>query len=328
MITLQTPAIRVEVDDEHGAVITAVRDSAGRNALAHYDWTTPAPAHRGLSYGNDDLDFHSSFRGGWQETFPNAGLPAVVDGVPHPFHGEAASSRWTVEETDDTHCVMSVPARSPLELRRTMTLDPDRAVLRIEGVVTNVGQVAADFVWGQHPAFPATAGARIDYPSGARVRPDVERTGGLSLDAVAWPNAQLGGGTVDLSVIPDSPVHQLLYLDELAEGWAAIRQPDDGVSVALAWDSEAHPYSWLWIMRDDPAFPFYGRGRMLAIEAQTAWPFDGLGAARRRNMAHRLQPGESLSSWYTCALFAQTGSAVTAVTRDGAISFETEATRG
>ncbi len=292
MITLQTPAIRVDVDDEHGGVISAVCDASGANALAHYDWETPIPAHRGLSYGNDDLDFHSTFRGGWQETFPNAGQSSVVDGIPHPFHGEAASSRWTVEEQSATRCVLSVPARSPLTLRRTMTLDPERAVLRIEGVVENVGAVPADFVWGQHPAFPATAGARIDYPAGARIRPDVERTGGVELVPVAWPVAtRTDGSTVDLSVVRDEPLHEFFYLDSLTEGWAAIRQPADGVSVALAWDLDVHPYSWLWIMRDDPGMPFYGRGRMLAIEAQTAWPYDGLANARRRNMAHRLAPG-------------------------------------
>jgi galactose mutarotase-like enzyme len=322
VITLQTPAIRVEVDDEHGAVVTAVRDSEGTNALAHYDWETPIPADRGVSYGSEELDFHAGFRGGWQETFPNAGQSAVVEGVPHPFHGEAASSRWEVQERTDTRCVLRVPARSPLMLQRTMTLDPERAVLRIEGVVTNVGAIAANFVWGHHPAFPATAGARIDYPAGARTRPDVERTAGLSLDAVAWPTAPLAaGGTVDLSVVPDERVHRLAYLDGLAEGWAAIRQPAGGVSVGLAWDLAAFPYSWLWLMRDDPGFPFYGRARMLAIEAQTAWPFDGLANARRRNMAHRLQPGESMSSWFTMSLFADTGAAVTGVGQDGAVTF-------
>lgn len=313
MVTLRTDAMSVEVDDEHGAVITGVFDADGRNALAHYDWETPAPAGRGLSYGNDDLDFHSAFRGGWQETFPNAGLPAVIDGVPHPFHGEAASSRWTVDEVSESSCIMHVPARSPLVLQRTMTLDADRPVLRIEGVVTNVGEVPADFVWGQHPAFPANAGARIDYPAGARVRPDVERSGGVDLAPVAWHGA-------GLDEIPDSPVHQLFYLDALDDGWAAIRQPGDAVSVALAWDISVHPYSWLWIMRDDPGFPFYGRARMFAIEAQTAWPYDGLANARRRNMAHRLGPGETMTSWYTVALFTDTGTAVTGVSREGEIT--------
>jgi galactose mutarotase-like enzyme len=322
VITLQTPAIRVEVDDAHGAVVTAVRDSSGRNALAHYDWEAPIPAERGFSYGTEELDFHAGFRGGWQETFPNAGQSAVVDGIPHPFHGEAASSRWEVEEHSDTRCVLRVPARSPLVLQRTMSLDPERAVLRIEGVVTNVGATTADFVWGHHPAFPATAGARIDYPAGVRVRPDVERTEGLALDAVAWPHAPLeAGGTVDLSIIPDEPLHRFAYLDGFDEGWAAIRQAAAGVSVGVAWDLAAFPYSWLWLMRDDPGFPFYGRGRMLAIEAQAAWPFDGLANARRRNMAHRLQPGETMTSWYTMSLFQDSGAAVTGVSRDGDVAF-------
>jgi len=321
MITLQTPAIRVDVDDEYGATIVRVADSLGRNSLAHYDWETPIPARRGISYGNDDLDLHSGFRGGWQETFPNAGLPSVVDGVPLPFHGEATTARWSVDEVSETRCVLHVPSRLPLELTRTMELDPHRAVLRIEGEVRNVGAVPADFVWGQHPAFPATAGARLDFPAGARIRPDVERSGGLRLEPTAWPMAERESGeSVDLSVVREGAHHELFYLDGLAEGWAAVRQPDGTPSVGLAWDNRVHPYSWLWIQRFDPGFPFYGRAAMLAIEAQTSWPYDGLGGARRRNMAHRLGPGETMRSWYTVSLFENTGAPVVGVARNGDIS--------
>ena len=329
MITLRTPAIEVDVDDAHGATIVRVADAQGRNALAHYDWETPQPAGRGLSYGNDDLDFHSSYRGGWQETFPNAGLPSVVNGVPLPFHGEAATASWTIDSVSETRCELHVPARLPLVLRRTMELDGVRPVLRITGEVENVGEVPVDFVWGHHPAFPATPGAQLDFPAGARIRPDVERAAGLRIEPTDWPRGvRENGESVDLSVVPDGHVHQLFYLDGLAEGWAAIRQPQPGVSVALAWDVQRHPYSWLWIMRGDPGFPFYGRGNMMAIEAQTAWPYDGLGGARRRNMAHRIEPRETVRNWYTCALFENHSAAVTRVTRNGEIRFAEESLGG
>lgn len=322
MITLHSPAMSVEIDDEHGATIVAVRDGAGRNALAHENWEAPQPSHRGLSYGNDDLDFHSAFRGGWQETFPNAGQSCVIDGVPLPFHGEAASARWTVVEATEHRAVLRVASRLPLVLERTMEIDPERAVLRLDGVVTNVGGVPADFVWGQHPAFPATPGARIDYPAGARIRPDAERAGNVTRSAHTWPHAATSdGGSRDLSVLPEGDLHELYYVDELAGGWAAVRQPADVPSVALAWDADTHPYSWLWIMRAEPGFPFYGRGSMLAIEAQTAWPYDGLTNARRRGMAHRLMPGEQRTSWYTIALFDDHGEPVRGVGRDGRIEF-------
>lgn len=322
MITLRSPAMSVEVDDEYGATIVAVRDAAGRNALAHEEWDAPLPSRLGLSYGNDDLDFHSGFRGGWQETFPNAGQSCVVGGVPLPFHGEAASARWTVVEVSERRAVLRVASRLPLVLERTMELDAERAVLRLSGLVTNVGGVPAEFVWGQHPAFPATAGAHIDYPAGARIRPDAERSGNVAIAEHRWPHAEtVDGGTRDLSVLPGGDLHELYYLDDLAEGWAAVRQPGDVPSVALAWDRLVHPYSWLWIMRAEPGFPFYGRGSMLAIEAQAAWPYDGLAPARQRGMAHRLLPGEQRTSWYTIALFENRGQPVRGVDRDGGIEF-------
>lgn len=322
MITLSTPALQVDVDVEHGATIVAVRDRTGRNALAHESWEAPLPAHRGLSYGNDDLDFHSAFRGGWQETFPNAGQSCHVDGIPLPFHGEAATARWSVAHASERRLELRVASRLPLVLERTMELDPTQPTLRLTGRVTNVGGVPADFVWGQHPAFPATPGAVIDYPAGARVRPDVERPGTVSLGTHPWPTVPTTeGGTRDLSVLPDGPLHELHYLDGLDSGWAAVRQPGELPSVALAWDVAMHPYSWLWVMRGEPGFPFYGRGSMLAVEAQTAWPYDGLENARRRGMSHRLHPGEHTESWYTMSLFTNTGVAVRSVDRDGTIEF-------
>lgn len=321
MVTLQTHSIRVEIDVQYGATITGVFDRHGTNALAHYDWETPLPARTGLSYGNDDLDLHSGYRGGWQETFPNAGLSSSLGDVPLPFHGEATTARWTIDQVSESSCRIHVPSRLPLILRRTMTIESDRPVLRVEGVVENVGEVGVDFVWGHHPAFPAVPGARIDYPRGARVRPDAERNGGYRLTATTWPNVMGADGAVDVSIMRDEDLHQLFYLDQLAAGWAALRQPGAGVSVGLAWDVEVMPYSWLWIQRGDPHFPFYGRASMVAIEAQTAWPYDGLAPAAGRGMAHRLAPGERLESWYTMALFDGDDRPIVGVARDGSLSF-------
>jgi len=318
MITLKNESMTVCVDEEYGATITAVIDEHGVNALACYDWRSPIPARHSVSYGNDDLDFHSGYRGGWQETFPNAGLPSVVDGVPHPFHGEAAVSSWKVEHFSELECELTVAARSPLLLRRAMFLDPVLPVLRIEGEVRNEGHVEVDFVWGHHPAFPAVAGTVVDYPEGALCVPDDGRPGGLLNAEFSWPRAvSTEGAPVDVSVVPDSFVHRLLYVHGLRESWAAVRQPEGLPSVALAWDLKAFPVSWLWVMRDDPGFPFYGRARMLALEAQTSWPYDGLTGARERNMAHTLAPGESMTSWYTMVLLSGGSGAVKHVDRSG-----------
>lgn len=322
MITLRNAVMSVQITEDFGAQIVGVYNNAGHNALASYDWLSPIGLRAGTSYGSDNLDWHSEYRGHWQETFPNAGVDCIIDGMPLPFHGEASTARWQVDNVTEDSCALSVGSRLPLTLRRTMTLDPSRAALRIEGLVTNVGSLPVKFVWGQHPAFPATEGARIDYPATARIRPDSERTGGLAGEPANWPVAALlSGATEDLSIVPGDAIHRLMYVDGLEEGWAALRQPAGGVSVALAWDVAAHPFSWLWVMRDEPAFPFYGRARVVAIEAQTSWPYDGLTGAIERGMAHELQPGQSMTSWYTMVLIDEATAPVTHVNRDGDVTY-------
>ena len=318
MISLRSAAMEVDIDDARGAQIVRLAASGGANALAWYEWESPAPSDP--RFGDSELDWLAGYRGGWQETFPNAGQTSVVDGVPVAVHGEASTAPWTVEAVTATSCTVSVGCRLPLRLRRTMTVDAATATLRLESEVENIGRVPASFVWGHHPVFPAPPGARIELPDGVRIRPDAERAGGLDIDPVAWPHGRLVDGTAEaLDVIPDRPLHRLLYVDGLAEGWAALRQPSGGVGVAMAWDLDAHPYSWLWIMRGDPGYPWYGRADVIGIECQTAWPYDGLSAARNRGMAHRLEPGGTLTSWYTITLLPDDDRRVAGVEKDGTI---------
>lgn len=320
MIELRSPSIEVDVDDTAGAQIVHLARPGGANAIAWYDWSVPVPVHESHSYGDSELDWLSRYRGGWQETFPNAGLAATVDGVPVGFHGECSTAPWSVARRDESSCELSAAARLPLTITRRMRLATDRAVLFVESTAHNHGAVPTSFVWGHHPAFPALPGAVVDYPAGATARPDVGRPAGLTAEAFEWPIGHTADGSeLDASVVPDGPVHRLLYIDRLSEGWAALRQPSGGVSVAMAWDTDAYPYSWLWLMREDPAFPWFGRASMVSIECQTAWPYDGLAAARGRNMVHHLEPGESAQSWMTIALLDETPGVVAGVNRSGEV---------
>ncbi len=325
MIELRSPSVEVDVDDEAGAQIVRLAMPGGDNAIAWYDWPVPVPAHESQSYGDSELDWLSRYRGGWQETFPNAGRAATVDGVPVGFHGECSTAPWSVIDRDQVSCELSAASRLPLTITRHMRVASDRAALYVESTAHNHGAVPTSFVWGHHPAFPALPGAIIDYPAGSMARPDSGRPAGLTSESFAWPLARtVDGDQLDVSVVPDGPVHRLLYVHDLAGGWAALRQPSSGVSVAMAWDTTAYPYSWLWLMREDPAFPWFGRASMLSIECQTAWPYDGLAAARERGMVHHLQPGESAHSWMTIVLLDEPPSPVAGVERSGEVHWASD----
>lgn len=320
VFTLLGAFMSVVIDENLGAEIRAVRSADGREALAWYDWESPTPAGRGLGYGDPELDWTSNWRGGWQETVPNAGQACTVDGVPMGFHGDASRTRWAIVDRGDDWCHLRCPTRLPLVVERRMRLSPDRPALLIEGRVTNTSALDVEFVWGQHPAFPLTDNTHFEIPDGCIVHHDPGRPSDLQQRSAPWPAAFTRDGTrIDLSVAPADGTHRLLYLAGHKQGWAAVRQAAPEIGVALAWDVTVHPYMWLWTVRGTREFPWYGRASVVALEAQAAFPYDGLAAASARGQAITVAGGASVESWYTLALLDDQTPVVTGVGRDGAV---------
>jgi galactose mutarotase-like enzyme len=319
MIVLERPHLRVEIDPDCGGEIGFAGTPGGANALASYDWPTPVPAAASTSYGTTELDWLSRYRGRWQGLFPNAGAESEVDGIPVAFHGETSLARWEVLERTSDACTIRAASRLPLTITRTIWIDAERPVVRIEEQVENDSPRAVPFLWGHHPAFPAVTGATIDLPR-CLVRPEPASPGDLEPRVTAWPAARgTDGGERDLRTVTGERMHRLLYANDLHGGWAALRQPAGTPSVALAWDRDAFPLLWIWLLDGTDEFPWYGRARMLALEPQTAAPFDGLAAAHARGEAHVAEPGERRSAWLTLTLFDGDDAPVRSVDRDGRI---------
>ncbi|MGZ6695619.1 MAG: hypothetical protein ACXVFL_08240 [Solirubrobacteraceae bacterium] len=268
-------------------------------------------------YGDDKLDWHADYAGGWHELFANAGDACVVDGVPLPFHGEASTARWDVVTHDDDALVLRVASRLPVVLERRMRLAGDRAALLLEETVTNVGTGPVEILWAHHPTFAARPGMRIDVPAGAVHADAGWRPTHLDVEAGAegrWPQL----GAADLSRIPDGRSEHLCFLPDLDGGWAALRDPG-GSSVALAWDAAVWPHMWLWQQIGGEEFPWYGRPSIVALEPHRAWPADGLAAARERGQALTVPAGGRVEAWLTATLFDDGDRPVQGVSRDGAV---------
>lgn len=325
MITLRTSSLTVRVDPDAGALIVHVGPTDHENVLFLGDWRSPIRASRSTSYGSPVMDWLSEYRGGWQELFPNAGADCVVAGTPLPFHGEVSAGRWEVVAEDHSSVTLRCPARLPVVLERTMRLATGNPTLLIEEQVTNEADLPVDFVWGHHPAFDVAPDSRIDLP-GRAVRADDGLDGtpaDLQPGGVGrWPTA-IGrdGREVDLRIVPDAPRQRLVYLPDVADGWAAIRDLKRRRGIGLAWDVATFPHVWLWQEIGGPGFPWYGRARITAMEPQTAWPADGLSGAIGRGQAHRIEPGGTKTSWLTLSLFEPRGP-VAGVNRDGTIREE------
>lgn len=322
MIRMSNGSIRVDVDDGIGGEIVFLGRSDGPNLLASYDWAAPLPATRSLSYGNATDDWHSEYRGRWQELFPNPGHEAKVFGVTLPFHGEVSRARWDVVRADVRNVVLRVASRLPLVLERRMRL-ADGPTLLIEETVINEADIRVPYLWGHHPAFEAVPGTRIDLPeSVVHVDPDfASDLNDLVPGAEAvWPHVPRQAGDVaDLSVVPDGPTERLCYVEPL-EGWASIRQPTAGVGIAMAWDRRVWPCAWLWTEVAGTGFPWYGRARIVALEPNAIWPPLGLDQAIDLGVAPTLEPRAGVEAWLTVSVFEATDRPVVEVTRDGRLT--------
>ena len=325
MIDLRTSCLRVSLDLDRGAELTHLGPGADDNVLAYYDWEAPLPTGRSTTYGNDHQDWLSSYRGGWQELFPNAGFGCQVDGVPLPFHGEVSLARWEIVDRSPAAITVRCPSRLPLVLERRIDLAADQPTMRIEETVTNVSDEPVAFRWGHHPAYESPPGTAIDLPDGLSVEvgqaaddaPDLPPAGFRG----TWPDAvAVSGAPVDLSVVPDGPVAQICYLRGGAN-WYAVRPPT-APGVALAWDAETFPTLWFWQQIGGRGFPTYGRARITAIEPQSSSPGDGLAAAIDRGEALTLAPRGTRETWLTATLLPAGCGAVTGVDRDGLVSME------
>ncbi len=327
MLRLANAHLEVEVDPERGADILVIQRPGGANVLATYHWASPLRASRSTTWGDPKADWLSEYRGGWQELFPNAGAACQVMDVTLPFHGEVSTARWEVLTRSDDQVAFLTPARLPLMLERRMRLDPDRATLRIEEAVRLDADLGVPYLWGHHPAFAATDGARIDLPEGISVAVD-DADDAPYADLVAgssgrWPFVPgRAGGMISLDRIGPGPAHRLAYLSGFADagGWTAIRGVAPGLGVAMAWDVATFPHVWAWWEIGGPGHPWRGRSRIVAMEPHTATTQHGLAAVAARGEAHHLEPGQTHETWLTVSLFDADERPVRHVARDGSVT--------
>ena len=185
-------------------------------------------------------------------------LPTVAScrwrGRDLPDHGEAWTEDWEAAIEADTVVTRLRLPISPLTIERRVTLDGN--TVRFGYALTNRSDEPCEYVWAFHPLLTVEEGDRLDVPC-TRVRSDLPFGG----EASAWPHAVPEGGAVKL------------YTEELAEGYAAIRNADRGEALVFTFDLKELPAVGLWINRGG-----WGGYRHVAIEPTSGAP-DALDAA-------------------------------------------------
>lgn len=293
VITLEHDGLTVTLDALLGGEIAQITVD-GIDLLASYDWDVPVPAARSRSYGDARLDWLSEYRGRWQLLIPNAGAGCTVDGVPLPFHGEWSRTHVEIVEHVAHRIRMRAGLRRPFVVERVVEVHSSPRRVSITTTITNVANTDQAFLWGEHPAFAAGPGDRLDLPTGPVTN------SAAPLTTTTWP-IEPGTG-VDLSVVPtDTPLESVHYLPDRPEGWCAIRRPHIGA--ALCWDTADFPHLWLWREFGSTGFPFYGRAAIVALEPASSWPGTGLADAIDRGQAHWLAPGNSRTTTVTVVPF-------------------------
>jgi hypothetical protein len=257
------------------------------------------------------LDF---FSGGWNEILPNGGPPATYKGADYGQHGEISLIPWEYAILKDSPERVSVrlwvrPIRTPFFLEKTLSLEPGRAVLRIEEQLTNESGEPLHLMWGHHIAFGRPFledGAVIDAPACRFIvheqMPGYEPRRFQPGATGDWPQVRAPDGTmVDASQVPAygaAQAQEMAYLTDLTDGWYAITNPTRQIGFGLHFDPSLFRYVWYWQELGDIAkgYPWWGRTHTVALEPWTSYPTNGLPEAIENGTALVLEPGEQIQT--------------------------------
>ncbi len=286
--------------------------------------------------GLSDQAFIDTYSGGWNEIFPNGGLPSSYKGAQFGQHGEVSVMPWKYSVIKNSPEQVSLklwvrPHRTPFFLEKTLTLREGNAVLTIDEQLTNEAGEEMHCMWGQHIAFGnpfLLEGANISVPAKKLIvhepmenyKPRRFSPG----ETFPWPSARSPyGGSENASLVPafdDMKAQEMAYLSELTDGWYAIVNPVHRVGFGLRFDHHLFRYIWYWQQLGNVAqgYPWWGRLHTTALEPWTSYPINGLAEAVENGTALVLQPGETIHTTLKAVAFDGLTS-VDFITPDGEI---------
>lgn len=338
LLTLDNGLLRILIVPDKGADIYGLIDlKSGVDLLwKSPQGLSPLRSNTGLSSEAAWLEY---YEGGWQEIFPNGGDACTLLGVELNFHGESTLLPWTITSISETPDAVTVEAlvrlrRSPLEVRRRMTLRAGSAALFIEEEMYNWSAISYPLMWGHHPALgaPLLSGAARLHTNARSIlveqHYDPEFNPLLPGSRSAWPNALTKEGRqLDLSHLPAEQDQRdmLAYLLDFAgDPWFAVTNSALGLGIGFAWE-EPFTCCWLWQeVHATQGFPWYGSAYTVACEPWTSYP--GFGLQRVMDSTHThlmLGARQRLSTALTmCCFPIEDERGVVTLTRDGRMLYQ------
>jgi galactose mutarotase-like enzyme len=241
IVTIGSPELTVTVDELGARIASIVHRKGETEFLLETPWAEkrwdPVQPEDGSS-----REWHRRYPGGWHTLVPSAGDERTVNGVAHPFHGEASWRSWRLVRSSIATCTYEVElSTAPLHIRRTVSVVGE-TVHVAQSVSNSSGQPCA-FTWTEHPALgPAVVGPR------SRVLVAGQDVG------IEFPQGEAG-------------VSAFRTFDGIARGEAEIREPDTGAFARLRWDAALLPYLHVWQEHNaTEGFPWWRAVSTIALE--------------------------------------------------------------
>lgn len=295
-LVLENDLLRIEVLPELGGKIwSIVYKPRDRELLWHHPELAPQRSQPGDS-------FDDAFAGGWDELFPND-APVMIDGVAYPDHGElwTAECSWELLPAADDELCLALSALGSITgaaIERKLTLRDGEAAFTIAYEVR--GEQPLQAHWKMHPAFRLGPHASVEIPA-KRVILDPEFAHGFAEFEGNWPFVRgTNGETIDLRELPHPSTRatRFFYATELTEGWAALTDLDNELTIRLDFDPVLFPAVTL--------FGTYGGWRDLhttILEPCTGYPYR-LDQAIAAGRATVITPEEPFKTVVRCSVLA------------------------
>lgn len=279
-------------------------------------WRTPngVPGPRfpnAPATGDGDALWFDHYEGGWQSVFPNGGDPSSFAGAQLGLHAESSALPWdcvvSAEGPDHAEVTLTVRlVRTPITAQRTIGLHAGSPVLRVRETLVNTGTDELPISYGQHITFGApflSEHCRIDLPGGEVRTHPVSWSPGNRLAAgsrAPWPHAPLMDGTLtqlDTIPAPGSGIEDLVYIDEVEDGWYAVTNREMGVGLAVRYPAALYRHLWYWQVFNGPfRYPWWGQTYNIGLEPFTSATNRGIEAAIQDGSALMLKPQAPLVS--------------------------------
>lgn len=331
-LVLENERLHVTVLLDHGADIIEFND---KRTDTDFVWRNPMGLSgiRKLQFSPVDADsFADNYLGGFFEIVPSIGGGGEYRGVRFGGYCESNQLPWEYEVLCDTPQQVTVRCfvwlnKLPLQLERRMTLRQGSAALCMEETVTNLGAEPVDFQWGWHPNIGGgflNGDCVIDLPDGElRVLRPSSRFSARAQGR--WPllhEPETPAKTVDYSHMPppDTMLDELVDVQALGGGWAAVRDARRGLGIGLGWDPAVFPHAAVWQSSCHRQGHFRMGGAYVMCFLLHSTPTLGLPQAAAAGETVPLPGHASRSGRLTLTVF-EGFSPVTGVAADGSVTF-------